>query len=354
MARSAQPETTGVRALLDDVARIVSPVYLVGGSVRDALLGQMPRDYDFATPLHPDEVEKAVRAHDLRAYTAGKRFGTIGFRLGGHEVEVTTFRTETYAIGSRKPSVAFVREITHDLSRRDFTINAIAQRSDGKLIDPFGGRADLRQKVIRAVGRPSDRFREDPLRMLRAARFAAQLGFSVDPETERRALTRSNRILEVSKERWVQELDKLLISPHSDIGLQVLARTRLLNFTLPELAIQVGWDQDSPYHDLPLWEHTIQTVQLMPPDITLRWAALFHDAGKPFTRVKNRRGYSNYVSHELVGAELAEKTGRYLHWPNERTAQIRYLVRHHLEPDSPLRAADTAAARVRSDKPSAS
>lgn len=331
--------------MFDEVATILSPVYMVGGSVRDKLLGIVPKDYDFATPLPPDEIERSVRAAGKRPFIAGKRFGTIGFRLGDHHIEVTTFRTESYQSQSRKPTVEFVHDITYDLSRRDFTINAMAQRQDGKIIDPFGGRKDLKNHIIRAVGKPQERFREDPLRMLRAARFAAQLNFSVDTETELRALKRSYHIIEVSKERWSQELDKLLTSPQPDTGLYFLARTRLLNFMLPELAIQVGYDQDSPYHELPLWDHTVKTVLCTPADITLRWAALLHDVGKPFTRTKNQRGYSNYVHHAEVGAEIAEKIGRYLKWPNERIIGVRNLVLRHLEDDSPLLQADAKATK---------
>ena len=332
--------------IFHEVAQIIDPIYLVGGSVRDLLLGKEPKDYDFTTPRTPDDIEKAVRASGRKAFIAGKRFGTIGFRLHGHHIEITTFRSETYEPGSRKPSVKFVHDITYDLSRRDFTINALAQRPDGRIIDPFGGRADLRKKIIRTVGKPEERFHEDPLRMLRAARFAAQFNFQIEEETELRATKRSYHILEVSKERWVQELDRLLISDHPELGLQFLARTRLLHYMLPELGLQVGWDQDSPYHALSLWEHTIKTVRLAPPEVELRWAALLHDVGKPFTRTKNQRGYSNYVHHEEVGAELAEKIGSYLKWSKSRITNVSDLVRDHLKDGSPLLYADGEATKA--------
>lgn len=331
--------------VMSAVAQIISPVYLVGGSVRDRLLGREPKDYDFATPLLPDEIESAVRDAGYKAFIAGKRFGTIGFRLHNHHIEITTFRTENYRPGSRKPNVDFVNDITYDLSRRDFTLNAIAERPDGRIVDPFGGRSDIKQRLIRTVGKPEERFQEDPLRMLRAARFASQLGFAIEPETERRAAKRSYHILEVSKERWVQEFDKLLVGDYPERGLQFLASTRLLNYMLPELAIQVGWDQDSPYHALPLWEHTLKTVRLVEPDLVLRWAALLHDAGKPFTRTRNQRGYSNYVHHDLVGAELVEKIGRYMRWSTERTKRVKDLVLRHLNEDSPLLPADGEATK---------
>lgn len=331
--------------MFEEVAKVISPVYLVGGSVRDTLLGQTPHDYDFTTPRTPDEIEAAVRASGHKAFITGKRFGTIGFRLHNHHVEITTFRSETYTPGSRKPEVEFVHDITHDLSRRDFTINAMAQRLDGTIVDPFGGRDDLKNKLIRTVGKPEERFREDPLRMLRAARFASQFNFQIDNLTEKRALKRNYHVLEVSKERWTQELDRLLTGAHPEAGLNFLARTRLLNFLLPELAIQFDYDQDSPYHELDLWDHTVKTTRLAPNDVTLRWAALLHDVGKPYVRTKNQRGYSNYVHHAEVGAEIAEKIGRYLKWPNQRIRDVRGLVLHHLEDNSPLLPADGAATR---------
>jgi putative nucleotidyltransferase with HDIG domain len=340
------PIPTASRDLHAAVADIVGPVYLVGGSVRDLLLGHEPHDYDFTTPRRPDEVEAAIRAAGKRPYLTGKRFGTVGFKLGEHFIEITTFREESYVPGSRKPQVRFVPDITYDLSRRDFTINALARRLDGHLIDPFGGRGDLSSGIIRTVGKPEERFHEDPLRMLRAARFASQFNFSVDAVTELRANHHAHQILLVSHERWSQELDRLLVSAHPQVGLNFLARTRLLNYLLPELALQVGWDQDSPYHELPLWEHSLKVVQLVPAESSLRWAALLHDVGKPFTRTKNKRGYSNYVHHEMVGAELTEQIGRRLRWSNEQRRQVVALVREHLQPGSPLEAADGAATKA--------
>jgi len=327
------------------VGNIISPVYLVGGSVRDALLGLVPHDYDFSTPLVPDEIEQRVRAHGLRPILTGKRFGTVGFTLNGMTVEVTTFRLETYRSGSRKPDVVFVDDITNDLSRRDFTINAMALRADGRLVDPFGGQGDLRAQTIRTVGKPFKRFNEDPLRLLRAARFGAQLGFAVEPDTKTQMRKKASKILTVSHERWSRELDTLLLGPHVEQGLQLLADTTLLNFLIPELAIQIGYGQDSPYHELDLWEHTVKTVRLSPRASVIRWAALLHDVGKPYVRVKNRRGYSNYSYHELVGAELVTKIGNYLKWSNQQTREIHDLVLNHLKADSPLKEADTLATR---------
>jgi len=308
----------------------------------DELLGRTPYDFDFSTPLLPDEIEARVKAAGRRAYLTGKRFGTIGFKLDGQFIEVTTFRTEKYEKGNRKPQVEFVDEITHDLSRRDFTINAMARRGE-RIIDPFGGRFDLMEKRIKCVGLPKDRYREDPLRMLRAARFASQLGFEIDQLAESTAGKCANKILEVSRERWVAEMDKLLVTNKPSIGLDFLARTRLLNFMIPQLAVQVGYDQNSHWHDLTLWEHTLATVDAAPNDVDLRWAALLHDVGKPAMRTENKAGHSNYIMHDLLGAEIAKSVGLYLKWSNARIEKVSSTIFNHLRDDSPLRAADNEA-----------
>lgn len=324
------------------VSQIVDPLYEVGGSVRDHLLGKEPSDYDFCTPKTPDEIEQAVRDFGRRPYLIGKRFGTVGLKVEGRIVEITTFRSEKYPEGSRKPDVEFVQDIAQDLARRDFTINAMASRG-GKIIDPFKGKEDLQNGLIRAVGTPSHRFKEDPLRLLRAIRFAAQLGFEVEDLTKRVITKLSYKVLKVSKERWIMEMDKLLIAPHAEEGLRLLEETRLLNFILPELAIQVGYDQDSPYHTHTLWRHTVKVVAAVPPSKKLRWAALLHDIGKPFVAKKNKRGYTNYVHHERVGAEMVERIGRYLRWSKDRIEKVSEIILNHLNEDSALREADNSA-----------
>jgi putative nucleotidyltransferase with HDIG domain len=332
-----------VQDIFQKVHDMLGLVYMVGGCVRDILQERVPYDLDFACGLLPDEIESRVVAAGLKTFSLGKRFGTIGFKIDGHLIEVTTFRTEMYDGKSRKPVVEFVDNITADLSRRDFTINAMAMRVNGSLIDPFSGRQDLANKIIRAVGSPGDRYYEDPLRMLRAGRFAAQFGFTIEEHTFSSADNHADRILGVSKERWVQELDKMLVAKGTEYGLRYLAETNLLNYMIPELAVQVHYDQDSPYHELDLFEHSIKTVMLSEPQVMTRWAALLHDVGKPFTRQHNRRGYSNYPDHAVVGAELVLKIGHYLKWSNERIKQIYQLVLEHLEEDSPIKEADSTA-----------
>ena len=331
------------RDAYEAVSRVASPVYLVGGSVRDVLMGRPSTDFDFTTPLDPDDIEAAIKASGRRAYLVGKRFGTVAFRLGENTVEITTFRRESYSRGSRCPTVEFVTELETDLSRRDFTINAMALAGE-TLVDPFGGRRDLDAGVVRAVGAPKERFAEDPLRMLRAARFASQLAFEVAPETREAIALLAPRILSVARERWMTELDKLLVGPSAPEALRLLAETGLLRFLLPELQIQVCYDQNSPHHALDLFEHTLAVVGGSEPDVTLRWAALLHDVGKPAARFE-RSDRSTYHGHELIGAELVERLARYLKWSARRREDVSGLVLGHMSPGSPLRPADEAAKR---------
>ncbi len=332
------------KEVIDSVEQIIKPVYLVGGACRDKIMRRQPNDYDFATPLSPEEIESRLREAGRRPYLVGARFGTVGFKTpvgnGFVYVEVTTFRNEKYKPGSRKPDVSFVKDITADLSRRDFTINAIALRSS-QYIDPFEGVGDILNGKIRCVGKPTDRFKEDPLRMLRACRFASKFGFEIEEKTKRAMNDMAYKILEVSKERWVQEMDKLLVSDNPEIGLNYLMETRLMNFMFPELSIQYKYDQNTPWHDFDLWEHTTKVVCSTPKDINVRWAGLLHDVGKPFVRTKKRdKDQSNYIKHELVSREIVLKYARYLKWSNERTEVVANIVWSHMDPDSILCEAD--------------
>jgi putative nucleotidyltransferase with HDIG domain len=211
-----------------------------------------------------------------------------------------------------------------------------------RLIDPFDGRADIDRRLVRAVGDPEERFAEDPLRMLRAARFVAQLDFELDAATADAARSGAPRLLDVARERWVIELDKLLMGPAVGRGLRALADTGQMRYLLPELELQVDYDQNSRYHDRTLFEHTVGVVEATPPDVTLRWAALLHDVGKPFVRAE-KPGRSTYLGHDALGAELAERTALYLKWGTKRRVDVVRLVAGHMDAESALRAADDAA-----------
>lgn len=230
-------------------------VYLVGGSVRDIVMGNTPKDYDFCTPLLPDEMEAKIVAAGRHPYGIGKKFGTMGFKVPyeapatqrkgkGYEattkevfeyVEVTTFRSEIYTSKSRKPEVQFVPNLDEDLARRDFTFNAMVLKPDGTIYDPYGGKLDIHAKMIKTVGAPKDRIQEDPLRMLRAARFVARYGFTIDVNFIGKARQLADRIYDVSVERWIQEMDKLLVSNHYGSGLKAMEDMGLLYRILPEL-----------------------------------------------------------------------------------------------------------------------
>lgn len=249
-------------AIQKEVQRILGTdeVYLVGGSVRDLVMGNTPKDYDFTTSLLPEEMIEKVKAAGRKVYTIGEQFGTIGFKVPYEElahpdpvepgmwitsdysslvyeyVEVTTFRSEVYTNKSRKPEVKFVPSLDEDLARRDFTMNAMVLRSDGSIYDPYGGKLDIYAKKIKTVGMPKDRIMEDPLRMLRAARFSARYDFGIDPNFTGKARHLADRIFDVSVERWVQELDKLLTSPHAEQGVEFLYDFGLFERMFPELS----------------------------------------------------------------------------------------------------------------------
>lgn len=239
-----------------EVQRILGTdeVYLVGGSVRDIVMGNEAKDYDFTTAMLPEEMVEKVKAAGRRAYTIGEKFGTIGFKVPYEYlidptdavffdekhtvyeyVEVTTFRSEVYTSKSRKPEVQFVPSLDEDLARRDFTMNAMVLRGDGTIYDPYGGRLDIHAKQIKTVGMPKDRIMEDPLRIFRAARFAARYNFTIDPNFIGKARQLADRVFDVSVERWVQELDKLLTSEYSMRGLMELDGMGVMGRILPEV-----------------------------------------------------------------------------------------------------------------------
>lgn len=256
-------------AIQKEVQRILctEEVYLVGGSVRDIVMGNTPKDYDFTTPMLPDDIELMVERRGRHVYAIGKKFGTIGFKVpvvnsyfdtddnelvetSGYEyVEVTTFRSEVYTNKSRKPEVKFVPSLDEDLARRDFTMNAMVLKGDGKIYDPYGGKLDIHSKQIKTVGMPKDRIQEDPLRMLRAARFAARYDFKIDPNFIGKARQLADRIYDVSIERWVQELDKLLTSQYVTAGITALTQMGLWNLILPEVEEVLGFSDDSKQYE---------------------------------------------------------------------------------------------------------
>ena len=326
------------RPLLDETAELAGlfdaagkSLYLVGGIVRDTLLGveRGDRDLDFTTEAVPDDIEAIVGDWADAVWTQGKRFGTIGLRKGDTLIEITTHRAEVYTPDSRKPSVEFADAIEADLSRRDFTVNAMALRlPDLELIDPFGGAVDLAALRLRTPLSPEVSFSDDPLRMLRAARFIAGYGLEPDPELVSAVSSMHGRLSIVSPERVRDELDKLLVVEKPGPGLWFLVRTGLAAEFLPELP-GLELEQDPIHRHKDVLAHTIAVVERAAPDRLLRLAALFHDVGKPRTRRVGPAGVS-FHHHEVVGARMTRERMEALRYSNDDMDAVVRLVELHL------------------------
>ena len=306
--------------------------YAVGGCVRDSLLGLEPQDYDLCTAALPEQTEAVFAGY--RLVLAGKKHGTVGVVTEGGVVEITTFRTEGAYLDNRHPEwVEFVEDVTGDLARRDFTVNAMAWSPTRGFADPFGGREDLENRILRAVGDPETRFREDSLRILRGARFAARYRLEPDPETERAMFTLTGLMENLARERVFDELCKLLL--HCDAR-QLLRFAPIVTAVIPELAPCVGFDQHNPHHLYDIFEHTARVVEGVPPILSLRWAALLHDVAKPacFTREENGRGH--FYGHPKISADMADGILRRLKAPTALREDVVFLCDRHmvtLEPD---------------------
>nr|WP_300147318.1 CCA tRNA nucleotidyltransferase [Propionicimonas sp.] len=319
-------------------------LYLVGGSVRDALLGELGNDLDYTTSARPDEIEALVRTVTRAVWDVGRAFGTIACRVTEDDgrdwlVEITTFRADSYADHTRKPEVVFGDHLGGDLVRRDFTVNAMALRTlDGELLDPFGGLGDLVARVIRTPAAAELSFSDDPLRMLRAARFTSQLGFEPDADVVSAMTAMASRITIVSAERIRDELVKLLLTDNPRPGLNLLVQTGLADIVLPELsALRMERDEHNRHKDV--YEHTLtvldQAIELEKsrghaPDIVNRLAAIFHDVGKPKTRRFEPGGKVSFHHHDVVGAKLTTKRMQALKFSSEETKAVAKLVELHL------------------------
>lgn len=317
-------------------------LYLVGGAVRDLVRGIAVaelEDLDFATDARPEETAAILRKSGLPAIGVGRAFGTIGTLLRDagrvRPVQITTFRAEVYANGSRRPRVTYGESLEADLGRRDFSINAMAMDVRHRLIDPYGGQADLEMRFLRVVGDPPVIFREDPLRMLRAARFIATLGMVPDPTIIEATRAMAAEILVMAPERWLQEMNRLLVGPAVEDGLIFLADSGLLHHLLPEAQAMVDFVPEmGRYHHKALWPHTLQVVMQAPARVAVRWAALLHDAGKVYTRTVDAGGEVHFFGHEEVGADLALAVARRFRFDLALTRRLRALVAMHQRPTS--------------------
>lgn len=329
-------------ALAHAFTRAGHEISLVGGPVRDAFLGVAPHDLDLTTSAHPDQTEAILQEWGDACWDVGRAFGTIGARRGDVTVEATTYRTESYEVGSRKPSVEYGRTLEGDLTRRDFTVNAMALRlPDLELIDPHGGLADLRAGVLRTPVAATQSFDDDPLRIMRAARFAAQLGADVEPEVLGAMEDMAPRLGIVSAERLRAELERLLISPWPRRGLELIVHTGVADVVLPELAaLRETVDEHRRHKDV--YEHTLTVLdQAMDletdaegpvpgPDLVLRLAAIMHDIGKPATRRFMPDGTVTFHGHDHVGARMSAKRLRALRFDKQTIKDVSRLVELHL------------------------
>ncbi|GAB2867802.1 CCA tRNA nucleotidyltransferase [Nocardioides pacificus] len=317
---------------------------LVGGPVRDAMLGRLQNDLDFTTSARPEVTERLLKGWAEAMWDMGRDFGTIGCRKGEWQIEITTYRSESYDPSSRKPDVDFGDSLTGDLGRRDFTVNAMAVAVPGRTFeDPYGGVVDLAHRVLRTPGRPEDSFSDDPLRMMRAARFAAQLGFTVAPEVVEAMRAMADRIEIISAERVRDELVKLVCAPYPRRGLSLLVETGLAERVLPELPA-LALERDEHHRHKDVYEHTLtvleQSIELehrlaepgepARPDFVARFAALMHDVGKPRTRKFVGDGTVTFHHHDVVGAKITRKRMKALRFSNDDIDAVCTLVELHL------------------------
>jgi poly(A) polymerase len=344
------PQRKAVAALLrkaapvaDELARRFAAhgyeLAIVGGSVRDVFLGRRSDDLDLTTDAPPERVMEMARGWADRIWPVGIQFGTVGLRKAGWTLEITTYRSEKYAPKSRKPAVRYGKSLEEDLGRRDFTVNAMAARLPShELVDPFGGLADLKAGVLRTPGSPESSFGDDPLRMLRAARFAAQLGFSPVPEVREAIKALAERIDIVSAERITGELTKLMRAADPRAGIELIVDTGLAEYILPEVP-KLKLEVDEHHRHKDVYQHSLtvlsQAIDLedrygLSGDLVVRLAALLHDIGKPRTRSLLPGGRVTFHHHEVVGAAMTRTRLRELRFPKDVVADVSRLVELHL------------------------
>jgi poly(A) polymerase len=339
--RLAVAELLRVSPVADELGRRFAAtgheLYLVGGSVRDALLGRLGQDLDFSTDARPEETLRILDGWAEKTWETGREFGTIGAQRSGLLLEITTFRAEAYDGATRKPVVAFGTNLVDDLRRRDFTINAMAvSLPEHRFTDPYGGLDDLATRIVRTPGTPEESFGDDPLRMLRAARFAAQLGFVVHTSVRAAMAEMAADLDRVTAERIRDEFTKLLCGADPIAGLRLLVDAGLADRFLPELpGLRLEIDEHAQHKDV--YEHTLTVVGNAVrqegdsgPDFVLRMAALMHDVGKPATKAVRPDGRVTFHHHEVVGARLTKQRMKTLRYPKDETGQVAKLVALHL------------------------
>lgn len=302
--------------------------YLVGGAVRDYLLAKPINDYDLTTSAEPEAIEEIFSSY--KTLETGKAFGTIRLIIDGHCVEITTYRTEAGYDGRRPKEVSFTKSLEQDLKRRDFTINSMAYNPKIGLVDIFGGKKDLEDRKIRAIGKARDRMREDYLRIMRAVRFASQLDFTIDEELYQALEEEKDGLNLISKERIREEFDKILLSPKPSKGIGILYKLGILEFLSKDLARMKGFDQKSTFHSLDLYDHTMLALDNTPPVLKTRLAALFHDVGKLNTFFIDDRGEGRFFGHQNESAKILEGFMKEYKYSRDMIKSSTRLVARHM------------------------
>jgi len=305
-------------------------IYLVGGTVRDKLLGKDTDDLDFAINLLPDDTEKVFQKAGYKVHDVGKAFGTIEVVMDGYIIQATTFRkNEKYQRDNRRPVVEWGTTIADDLIRRDFTINALAMDRNGEVVDLFGGKEHLAKGILETPMKAAEIFSDDPLRMLRAIRFKSRFGFLYSDGVREALASEAHRLLFLPKERILDEFTKILLGKYVGEALNDLLKYKLLNYFIPELTVLNAVDQDSKYHSKNVWLHTVGVVENSPAEVASRFAALFHDVGKPYVKTE-WDGRVHFYRHEEVSALMAYSILSRLGLPRKVIEDVTYLVRNHM------------------------
>ncbi len=312
--------------IIDKLEKNGYECFAVGGCVRDSLLGLEVNDWDFTTSATPDEIIKVFS--DYTTIDIGKRFGTICVVIDEENFEITTYRTDGEYGDSRHPdTVCFSKNLKDDLSRRDFTINALAYNDRTLVVDEFDGLFDLRYGVIRCVGEPDVRFSEDALRIMRALRFASVYGFSIESETSQSIIKNKDKLNNVASERIIKELSKLLTGSHADF---ILRRYKeLVAVLMPEITVMFNFDQKSLHHNKDLWKHTVSAVRNTPQNEIMRTTMLLHDIGKPMTVTTDENGHNHFHNHPKFSAEMASIILKRLKYPSAFISTVKLLIEYH-------------------------
>lgn len=318
-----------VERIIEKLENCGYEAFIVGGSLRDIILGKEPNDFDITTNAKPDKIEEMFSS--FKTINIGKEFGTIIVVQKEGNVEITTYRIENeYKDGRRPSEVFFTDNIVEDLGRRDFTINSMAYNKSRGIIDPYNGREDLNNKIIRTVGNPRERFRDDHLRILRGIRFASQLGFEIERETYLAIRDESQSLKDISMERIYSEFTKILLSNIPSRGIKLMLETNILELLFPELLESVGFDQKNPHHDKDVFLHSLCVLDNVSPILSLRLAAFFHDIAKPYCFTLDDKNIGHFYGHDKLGVEITSNILLRLKAPNELINIVCLLINDHM------------------------